>query len=57
MTGNTRTTTAASAVESDDGEDAEELVAPTEDKASVVGTTNCREATLELLRGLSPSGF
>lgn len=57
MTGNTRTTTPASAVESDDSEDAEELVAPTEDKVSVVGTTNYREATLELLRGLSPSGF
>jgi restriction system protein len=57
MTGNTRATNTALAVESDDGEDAEELVAPTEDKASVVGTTNYREATLELLRGLSPSGF
>ncbi len=57
MTGNTRTTNAVLAVESNDGEDAEELVAPTEDKASVVATTNYREATLELLRSLSPSGF
>ena len=57
MTGNARTTNAALAVASDDGEDAEDLVAPTEDKASIVGTTNYREATLELLRGLSPSGF
>jgi restriction system protein len=57
MTGNTRTTNAALAVESDEGEDAEELVAPNEDRAAVVGTTNYREATLELLRGLSPSGF
>jgi restriction system protein len=57
MSGNTRTTNTASVVESDDSEDAEELVAPNEDKASVVGTTNYREATLELLRGLSPSGF
>ena len=39
MTGNTRTTNAAFAVESDDDDDAEELVAPTEDKASIVGTT------------------
>ena len=57
MTGNTHTTSAALAVESEDVEDAEELVAPSEGKATVVGTTNYREATLELLRGLSPSGF
>src|SRR5438046_9009090 len=58
MPGSTRTTTAASAVVNDEeGEETEELVAPTEGKAAIAGTTNYRETTLELLRGLSPSGF
>jgi restriction system protein len=58
MGGSTRTTNAPSALVTDDqAEEAEELVAPAEGKAAIAGTTNYREATLELLRSLSPSGF
>lgn len=58
MGGSTRTTNPALAVVSDqEGEAADELVAPTEGKTAIADTTNYRETTLELLRSLSPSGF